>query len=127
MSTYASGLRGFAQVIVLARVYHQMEAGNPTSRPLITATNHSAYIFIATALCLVCMLLFLSARIVVRYPWKRSLGPDDWTTLSASVGTEARDRSDQTDFSGVRVVPECCLTFKYKSGAWKSRVGAFSL
>ncbi|KAH0336519.1 hypothetical protein KCU81_g8515, partial [Aureobasidium melanogenum] len=62
-----------------------MAAENLTSRPVITATNHSAFIFIATALCLVCMLLFLSTRLVVRYPWKRSLGPDDWTTLSASV------------------------------------------
>ncbi|KAG9563527.1 hypothetical protein KCU79_g5668, partial [Aureobasidium melanogenum] len=62
-----------------------MATENSISRPVITATNHSAFIFIATALCLVCMLLFLSTRLVVRYPWKRSLGSDDWTTLSASV------------------------------------------
>lgn len=127
MSTYASDLRYFALIVVLARIYYQMATENSTSRPVITATNHSAFVFIATALCLVCMLLFLSTRLVVRYPWKRSLGSDDWTTLSASVGPGVRDRGDQTDCLGVRIMPECCFAVKRKSRARKGRIRAFPL
>lgn len=127
MSTHASDLRYFALRIILAGFHYQMAAENLTSRPVITATNHSAFIFIATALCLVCMLLFLSTRLVVRYPWKRSLGPDDWTTLSASVSPEVRNRGDQTDFLGVRVMPECCSAVKCKSRAWKGRIRAVTV
>lgn len=104
-----------------------MEAENSKSRPVITATDHSAFIFIATALCLVCTTLFLSARLVVRWPWSRSFGPDDWTTLSASVGRKFQRECDRTDFLDMRVVPEYSHTLEYKSGPWRGRVGAFIL
>jgi hypothetical protein len=104
-----------------------MEAVSSDNRPAITATNHSAFIFIATALCLVCMTLFLSARLVVRWPWSRSLGPDDWTTLSASVGRQVQQKCDQTDKLDMRIVPEYSLTIKCKSRTWRGRIGAFVL
>ena len=65
---------------------------------------------VTAALSLVCMLLFLGIRLVVRRPWNRLFGLDDWMSLSASVchykSCLVRDLADSS--SGVRVVPEYC-------------------
>lgn len=104
-----------------------MEVANANARPAITSADHSAYIFIATALCLVCMMLFLSVRLVVRYPWARSFGLDDWATLSVSVGLNIQRISKGADCLGMCFVPEYRCTFECENWAWKGRVRAVVL
>ena len=52
---------------------------------VINDNNRGAGIAIAAALCLVCTVMFLGTRVVIRYPWKSLFGLDDATTVVATV------------------------------------------
>lgn len=51
----------------------------------VTDDNHAAWLIIATALGLACILIFVSARVVVRFSVSSSVGTDDWVLASAVV------------------------------------------
>lgn len=94
-------------------------------RPTITATQHGGYIIVTAALSIVCMLLFLGIRLVVRRPWVQLFGLDDWAILFASVGEHNLNKKQYTDLSGKWVVPKRTASGKHQCRPWKGRVGAF--
>lgn len=52
---------------------------------VVTDENHSAWIIIATTLGLACVLVFASARVVIRCSVTSSLGQDDLLLASSVV------------------------------------------
>lgn len=44
---------------------------------VVNDRNHGAYVTVAAVLCLILSLLFVGARLIVRWPSKATLGRDD--------------------------------------------------
>lgn len=62
-----------------------LPAGYSPPFAVVTEENHSAWIIIATALGLACVLVFVSARVVVRASMTSSMGKDDLLLASSLV------------------------------------------
>ena len=70
-----------------------LPAGYSAPFSTVTATDHSAWVIIATAVGLACVLIFTFARIIVRYSITQGLGQDDYFLAAAVVRTPFSEKT----------------------------------
>lgn len=67
----------------LASLLHPRDDVEPSS--VINDRNHGAYVIVAGILCVILSILFVLARLIVRWPSKATLGRDDYVAPIALV------------------------------------------